>query len=239
MGIRAAYDYPIDRLFRAGGDIAVFHSSRMLVMAAALVCAISFGIDQTASAEAVNRSAVPAPFAADHKTAQIMIPAYLNTGLDSKKRNVGDQVEAKTAAPVHLTDGTLIPRGAKVIGHITEAKARSKGDSESSLSVVFDSLTVPGGRSVNIKAYLRAVAPDSNSGESDGGVGYGDLKQGVAHSQPGDQSQPVPLLDEQSTGVHGIKNLTLGTDGVLRSEGKTVKLDHGSQIMLRAEEVTP
>jgi hypothetical protein len=203
----------------------------VLAFSTILLCA-----GQRAWCSAAARTSAPeAPAAADQKGTKIVIPASLNTVLDSKKRNAGDQVEAKTAAPVHLPDGTLIPRGAKLMGHITEAKARSKGDTESSLGLVFDSIAAPRGRTINIKASPRAVAPNPSSGESDGGIGYGDLKQTVSHSQPGDQSQPVAILDEQSVGVHGIKNLSLGSDGLLHSDGKTVKLDHGSQMILQAE----
>jgi hypothetical protein len=202
----------------------------VLAISTILLCA-----GQRAWSSAARTSAPEAPAAADQKGTKIVIPAFLNTVLDSKKRNAGDRVEAKTAAPVHLPNGTLIPRGAKIMGHITEAKARSKGDTESSLGLVFDSIAAPGGRTIDIKASPRAVAPNPSSGESDDGIGYGDLKQTVSHSQPGSQSEPVAILDEQSVGVHGIKNLSLASDGVLRSDGKTVKLDHGSQLLLQAE----
>jgi len=32
---------------------------------------------------------------------------------------------------VHAADNVTFPRGSKVIGHVTESKARSKGDTES------------------------------------------------------------------------------------------------------------
>jgi hypothetical protein len=36
----------------------------------------------------------------------------------------------------------LIPSGTKVIGHVTQAQARSKGDPQSSLAIVFDKFEV-------------------------------------------------------------------------------------------------
>ena len=229
-------------LLLGAGDIFGFQSARVryqrLVAVAVLMSTIWVSAGQSASAKATNMFAASPSGAADQKTAQIIIPVSLEIALDSKKRSTGDAVEAKTSAAVHLTDGTLIPRGAKVMGRITEAKSRSKGDAESSLGIVFDKIATPGGGTVNIKAYLRAVAPNPNAGESDGGVGYAGLNQTVEHSQPGDQSQPTPILTTQSEGVEGIKNLTLGSDGVLRSQAKTVKLDRGSQMTLRAEVVS-
>ena len=173
--------------------------------------------------------------ATDQKAAQIAIPVLLDTGLDSKKRTTGDEVEAKTAAPVQLADGTVIRRGAKVFGHITESKARSRGDTESSMAIVFDSITAEG-KTINIKGSLRAVAPNPNV-DSGGGVDYGSsLNRTMEHAGPTEVSTPaIPILDAQSEGVHGIKDLVLGADGVLRSQAKSVKVDHGAQMMLRVQ----
>ena len=44
-----------------------------------------------------------------------------------------------------------------------------------------------------------------------------------------------PLLNPKSTGVQGLHGLQLGSDGVLTSDGKHVKLDPGTRIIVRAE----
>jgi hypothetical protein len=174
------------------------------------------------------------------KPAEIVFPVSLDSSLDSKNRGAGDKVEAKTPGPIQLSDGTFIPRDAKVSGHITESKARSKGDPESSLAIVFDSVSLPGGKVLNIKGYLRAVAPDPDAGQSGSGVDYGSsLSRTLEHAGTSETSSTVvPILNQQSTGVQGIKNLTLGDDGVLRSPGKSVKVGHGLQMMLRAQVVS-
>jgi hypothetical protein len=53
----------------------------------------------------------------------------------------------------------VIPRGSKLIGHVTEAKAKAKGESESSLGIVFDR-AVPknGGAEVPVHAVVQALA---------------------------------------------------------------------------------
>lgn len=56
-----------------------------------------------------------------------VIPVTLSKSLDSKKLKQGDEVFAKTAATLRTHGGTDIPAGSKVIGHVTEATARSKG----------------------------------------------------------------------------------------------------------------
>ena len=196
---------------------------RVLAPVAPLVLALGFRVEPAQSA--------------DQKTVSIPIPISLDTALDSKKRAVGDPVEAKIASPVELSNGTVLPRDAKVTGHITEAKARSKGDSESSLGLVFEKIAMPNGKTLSIKGYLQAVAPNPNADQSGGGVDYGSsINRSLQHAGPGmDSHTATPVLNAQSTGVQGIKDLALNEDGLLTSPGKAVKLDHGVQVMLRAQ----
>jgi len=206
---------------------------RIAWLAAMLLLAIFSCVSGTAGAQQSGAPVAQNLGLGAQKAAQILIPVTLTTSLDSKKRKAGDEVIVKTAAAVHLVDGTVIPRGEKVVGHVSEAKARSGGDPESLLAIVFDKVNLPGGKTLVIKGTMQAVGP--NPGDtSGGGVGYGDLKQMATHAPEGGGSSTVPLLDEQSEGVHGIKDLQLSPDGVLKSEGKTVKLEFGSQVIVRA-----
>ena len=58
-------------------------------------------------------------------------PVRVIKTLDSSKLKEGDAVEVETAGSFKLPDGTLVPKGSKLTGHITAAKARSKGDPDS------------------------------------------------------------------------------------------------------------
>jgi hypothetical protein len=160
----------------------------------------------------------------------------LAKSLDSKKLKPGDEVDGKLLMDLHAADGVTIHRGSKVIGHVIEAKARSKGDSESALAIGFDKIVRPGGEDTPINSVIQAVAPNPNAEvNTGGGIGYGDMKQATAAPPSPDASRgPVPLLTEDSTGVLGIKNLQLGPDGVLTSSGKEVKLESGTRILLKA-----
>jgi hypothetical protein len=222
----------LDRRFAAGrGERAKI----TLLAGAVLLLPVCLGSGQNALAESTNLSASASSAPADAKGAQVILPVSLDTGLDSKKKTAGDEVDAKVASQVKLTDGTVIPRGAKVVGHVTASKAKSKGDTDSSLAIVFDKVDLPGGKTLNIKGSIRAVGPNPNAGDSGGGVNYGGLNQATEHSQTGVPAESVPLLTETSEGAVGIKNLAVDSDGVLRSEGKAVKLEHGAQMMIRAE----
>ncbi len=204
-----------------------------IVFATMLLATSFFCLDKNAIAQ---QSTMAASQPAGQKVSA-EIPVLLAKSIDSKKLKAGDEVDGKTATILHLTDGTVISRGAKVVGHVTQAKARSSGDAESALGIVFDKINLPNGKDLAITAVIQAVAPNPNSGvDTGGGISYGGLNEMTEKSAMSQSTQPsVPLLNEQSVGVWGIKNLRLGADGVLTSDQKTVKLDSGMQIMVQAQ----
>jgi len=152
---------------------------------------------------------------------------------DSKKLKEGDEVQAKLTGSITLPNGASVPRGTMLIGHVTEAKARSKNDSESALGISFDKIVLGKGEDLPIKGVLQAVAPNPNGDVSTGA--YLDqgpsLRMATQSQTPSAASDPKPLLTEQSTGVLGYKNMTL-KDGVITSTGKEIKLDTGTRFML-------
>lgn len=224
-----------------------------------ILLAISLSSGQAApSASQAARTASAAPDAAPHRDAisRGAFPMTLTKALDSKKLKDGNIVICHTSGVLHLGSGMMIPSGAKVIGHITQAKARSKGDSESSLAMVFDKIEVAKGKEIPMKGTLQAVGPSlgSNSGPDTGEASPGTLPTGhtgnVTAMPPPTQgavagpnsgihtlnlSGSHPLLNAESTGVLGIKNLEMSKDAVLTSSGKEVKLDSGTQMLVRAE----
>jgi hypothetical protein len=159
----------------------------------------------------------------------------LSKSVDSKKLKDGDEVDAKLTSDVHASDNVTFRRGTKVIGHVTQSKARSKGDPESSLTISFDKVSRSNGE-VPIKSVIQAVGPNPNADSvATGGVEYGDLKAATAAPAPPPSSpRRTPLLTEESIGVLGIKNLELGSDGTLTSTAKEIKLDSGTRMLLKA-----
>jgi len=185
-------------------------------------------------------------------------PISLTRPLDSKKLKDGDVVICQTMGVLRARNGLIIPTGSKVIGHVTEAKARSKGDSESSLAMVFDKVEVSKGKELPMKGTLQAVGPSlgGHSGPNTGAGGPGNLPgRGDASTMPAGSSSAVagpnsgvhpisggnsiPLLNSESMGVVGIRNLEMGKDSVLTSSGKEVKLDSGTQLLVKAEIQVP
>ncbi len=168
--------------------------------------------------------------AAGHEQGVLLVE--LAKSLNSKNLKPGAPVEATVNV---RTNGMSIPRGSKVIGHVTEVKSHSKGDTDSTLGIVFDTIKPPAGASpASIKGVIKAVGPNPNSAPDTGagGMGYHNLNEVATKSAETGQSSATPLLNAESSGVLGIKNLQLGDDGVLTSTGKEIKLESGTQVLL-------
>ncbi len=199
------------------------------------VLGVSLAVAGSPAAQAATQSSMAQSAATTGKTHGTFTVELTKT-LDSKKAKVGDAVEAKLIAGITLPNGTMVPRGSKVVGHVTEAKARSKSDPESSLGIVFDKFVRSGGEDTPVSGVIQAVAPNPDEELSTGGgVGYTDLKQATtAGAAPDARKGPTPILNDQSQGVLGMKGMQLGPQGVITSSGKEVKLDSGSRILVNA-----
>jgi hypothetical protein len=85
--------------------------------------------------------------------------AALNSSLDSKKSKPGDAVAAHTTENVKSQDKTtIIPKGTKLVGHVTKSSARAKGDAESELAIVFDHAILKNGEQVPLHVAIQAMA---------------------------------------------------------------------------------
>jgi hypothetical protein len=176
------------------------------------------------------------------------MPAVLTKPLDSKKMKEGDVVTGRITAELHMRSGETIPRDSKLTGHVTKAEARSKGDPQSALGIVFDKITLPDGKDMAIKGVLQAIGPSQTAGgppDASQSIGPGMMAghegQGTGTTPPptGGMSQTTrtsaPVLNGQSKGVIAIKNLELGDNSVLLSSGKEIRLDSGTQLIVLTE----
>jgi hypothetical protein len=94
--------------------------------------------------------------------------AALTSPIDSKKCKPGDPVNAHSTEAVKSEGKTVIPKGAKLVGHVTQASARAKGESESSLGIVFDKAILKNGQEIPLNAGIQAIA-SAQSGVSAAG----------------------------------------------------------------------
>src|SRR5712671_1789193 len=95
--------------------------------------------------------------------------AALSSPIDSKKCKPGDAVNAHTTEAVKSEGKTVIPKGSKLVGHVTQASARAKGESESSLGIVFDKAILKNGQEIPLNVAIQAIA-SAQSGVSAAGA---------------------------------------------------------------------
>lgn len=227
--------------------IAVAVATIFILLTAGLACAQANagavqGSNTTASTQEQNHAS------STQSEVRGTFPALLTRSLDSKKLKEGDQVVCQTPVMVRMQGGMIIPTGTKVIGHVTQAQARSKGDAQSSLGIAFDKIMLEKNEELPIKGVLQAVGASlgdtgPQTGPATPGTGLAGRGSGggtVAPPQAGvsggyDNSKNTRILTRETIGVLGYKNLEMDDKHVITSAGKEVKLDSGSQVMIRAE----
>ncbi|HEV2962713.1 MAG TPA: hypothetical protein VG649_12870 [Candidatus Angelobacter sp.] len=94
------------------------------------------------------------------------VQAELTKSLDAKKAKAGDEVTAKVTQDVKSNGQVVVRKGSKLIGHVTEAKARSQGESESRLGIAFDKAVLKDGQEIPFNAVVQALAPAVNAAAS-------------------------------------------------------------------------
>ncbi|OLB38139.1 MAG: hypothetical protein AUH11_07205 [Acidobacteria bacterium 13_2_20CM_57_17] len=94
--------------------------------------------------------------------------AALSSPIDSKKCKPGDAVNARTTEAVKSEGRTVIPKGAKVLGHVTQASARAKGESESALGIVFDKAILKNSQEIPLSVGIQAIAAAQNNASAAG-----------------------------------------------------------------------
>jgi hypothetical protein len=215
--------------------------SRAVWFLSFVVLAVSICSAQSTESS-TQSSASPAP------AGRAAIPTSLAKSLDAKKLKVGDEVTTNTTLGMQI-HGTFIPSGSKVVGHVTSVETRAQGASQSSLGIAFDKIELPGGKALPIHGAIQAVGANPRPELTTGAAGSGTLSkdtgsQGATVPGPvstvgnlgADPEQAAgPKLDLHGTGVLGIRNLELDKDAVLVTTAKDLKLDSGTQVMIRAE----
>ena len=79
--------------------------------------------------------------------------------LDTKSAKVGDQVVVKTTETARMAEGVVIPKGSRIVGHVTEVQAHSSGQQDSHVAVQFDRAELKDGRSLAIRSVVVSVSP--------------------------------------------------------------------------------
>ena len=102
------------------------------------------------------------------------VNAALTQSVDAKKNKSGDQVTAKTTQAVKSEGKVIIPKGSKLIGHVTQCKARSKEEKQSAMGIVFDRAILKSGTEIPLNVTIQAIAAaQSAASASEGADDFG------------------------------------------------------------------
>ena len=145
------------------------------------------------------------------------VPVEMASKVDTKDAAIGQEVTVRTLQAATLADGTELPRGTKLLGHVIQVKPGGQELGSAVLTLNFDRAEVKAGQNVGVRAVIRAVAPNAMIAAasrpmmdqpamempSGGGVnttGRGSGRGGVAGGMPG---TTVPTLGGGNVGGMG------------------------------------
>jgi hypothetical protein len=236
--------------------------TRVFTLAATLLLALlSFSIAQ-------NPSASPQDSSAGQTSASSQIPSgavivsELTKSVDAKKSKPGDKIEARVTMDVLAHGSVVVPRDTKIIGHVTETKARTKDSPDSMIGITFDQVRWKDGHELPLQAIVQAIGgplsaaigagndslsenPVGLPGAGSGGVGRtgagypsGPANVPGGRGLPGgsETSASATPLGPESRGVVGLRGLSLSGSvqgATISSDNRTVHLDNGTQLVLR------
>jgi|SRR6478672_378966 len=99
-----------------------------------------------------------------------IIRARLNESLNSGEARVGDRFTANTVEPVYAGNGIeVVPVGSKIGGRVTQVKRAGKR-SPGNITVAFDSIRMPNGRTAVINGSLTTLQADNVNADNEGTV---------------------------------------------------------------------
>ena len=193
--------------------------------------------------------------------------AVLVKSVESRSAIPGQEFTLRTIGDVLVEGKVVIPKGSRVVGHVTEVVTKGKGSQQSILGVVIDKAITESGMEIPLQAIIAAVGPrqdDSLSTDPTYGMMHSNEPKMIGSGPRGASSVELPssskvtatapvatarmkggmddslVLNTDSQGVVGFTDLSLSWRfnapppvTVFSSSGKNVKLEAGTQTLLR------
>lgn len=189
------------------------------IMVAAVASLLSFGWVSARAAQADKAETSPntssnntAHSAAKTKSEMGQIPggatinATLTKAIDAERSKPGDEVDAKTTAAVKSGGRVIIPKGAKLVGHIAEVKAKSDDEPTSTVLVEFDRAVMKTGREMPLRLEVASIArPQASASPAD--------------AMPGDMGMPSEAMGSPSAAPRAGVGGGGGMNGATSSTG--------------------
>jgi hypothetical protein len=114
-----------------------------------------------------------------------VIPVQMAKTIDAKKAKTGDEVVATVTQDMKSNSGdVLVPKDTKIVGHVTEAQARSKEQKESQLGITFDHAVVKGDQMPLPMSIQAIIAPPTNTPNASAGTSEAPASPSASSTSP-------------------------------------------------------
>ena len=178
--------------------------------------------------------------------------------LDSKTAKTGDSVVVQTKESVKTADGTEIPKGSKVMGHVLATKPSEAGEN-SQVALQFDHIELKGGQSLPVNSQIQSITPaggaastgamsgpPASGSASPSAVNGGSRTSGAQQAAGGDPgaapagSGGAPAAGTVVARTGNIAIATTSVPGVLLANNtpgqRDPRMAHASSILLGAKQ---
>ena len=118
-----------------------------------------------------TQSAANAGNSASSLSEGMKIDATLATSLDAKRSKPGDEVEARAEEDVKQDGKVVLKKGTRLVGHVTQAQERAKGQTQSQLGILFDHAVMKNGQEMPFNASIQALASAESASAASTGAG--------------------------------------------------------------------
>ncbi len=157
------------------------------------------------------------------------IDAVLSKPLDSRKCKPGDQVIATASKDVKSDGKVVVRKGSRLIGHVTEAKAKGSGEASSVLGIAFDRAVLKDGQQVQMNSVVQAIAaargPAEPSNDDDAVASATPMAGGAVRSGGGLLGGTSSAVSSTTGAVGSVGGDATGT--VSSTVGSTANIGNG------------
>jgi hypothetical protein len=146
------------------------------------------------------------------------LAAQLESTLDARHAKLGDRVLLKTTQAVRQDGEVVVPKGSRLIGHVTDVQQRTRSDNESVIGIAFDrlqkgSMDVPIAATIVSITQAHARTQSSASDDMFGSQTTSSSSRSSTSASSGQRGGGGGLLGGVGNTVGGTLNTTTSTVG--------------------------
>jgi hypothetical protein len=207
-------------------EVRIMLKQKTTLLVFAVLVSSSYAVAQTSNTRQTDGAA------SSRVIMMVNVMASIEKTIDSKKAKTGDAVTAKATAATVLSDGTRVPVGSILLGHI-DSIAPSEKKSDGILVLTFDKLQIKNGKEIPIKATVMGVTSTSPT------FGVDDKPYDPSNYITGTQGDnKTNGENNQTRGPHTVVGLTLSGSpkdsfsATLTQARKNVELSSSTQLVV-------